>query len=149
MIKIQNKSATCLYVNAGSALDPKETPGLAHFLEHMLFMGTEKYPSENEYSKFVSDNGGSDNAFTQLEGTCYSFDISNDAFEKALDMFAQFFIWPLFNKNSVEKEMKAVDSEFSNSKQNDEDRFFQIFQNESNPENAFNRFITGNIQTLK
>lgn len=112
-------------------------------------MGTEKYPSENEYSKFVSDNGGSDNAFTQLEGTCYSFDISNDAFEKALDMFAQFFIWPLFNKNSVEKEMKAVDSEFSNSKQNDEDRFFQIFQNESNPENAFNRFITGNIQTLK
>jgi insulysin len=112
-------------------------------------MGTDKYPEENDYSKFISDSGGNDNAFTTLECTNYHFDVSNDAFEKALDMFAQFFICPLFNQNSVEKEMKAVDSEFRNSLQSDPDRYFQIFQNESNPESAFNRFITGSLETLQ
>lgn len=136
-------------VHIGAALDPKETQGLAHFLEHMLFMGTEKYPEENEYSKFISDNGGNENAFTTLEDTNYHFDISNEEFEKALDMFAQFFICPLFNQNSVEKEMKAVDSEFKNALQSDEDRFFQVFQHESNKKSAFNRFINGSIETLK
>lgn len=38
-------------VNVGSMADPDDVPGLAHFLEHLLFMGTAKYPEENEYSK--------------------------------------------------------------------------------------------------
>ena len=42
-------SAASLDVGVGAALDPKEYPGTAHFLEHMLFQGTEKYPKENEY----------------------------------------------------------------------------------------------------
>lgn len=86
------RSAACLDVHIGAALDPKDTQGLAHFLEHMLFMGTEKYPEENAYSKFISENGGNENAFTTLEDTNYHFDIANENFEKALDMFAQFFI---------------------------------------------------------
>lgn len=64
-------------------------------------------------------------------------------------MFAQFFICPIFSEKSVEKEMKAVDSEYKNGLQSDAERGFQIFQNESNPESAFNRFITGSIKTLK
>ena len=43
--------------------------GIAHFLEHMLFMGTEKYPDENEYSKFLAAHGGSSNAYTAAEDT--------------------------------------------------------------------------------
>lgn len=136
-------------VHIGAALDPKDTAGLAHFLEHMLFMGTTKYPEENAYSKFISDNGGSENAFTTFEDTNYQFDISNDHFEKALDMFAQFFICPLFSQNSVDKEMKAVDSEFRNQLQSDADRYFQLFQHGSNPKSTFNRFINGSIETLK
>lgn len=45
------KSAAALSVGVGSFLDPHEAQGLAHYLEHMLFMGTEKYPEENEYSE--------------------------------------------------------------------------------------------------
>jgi len=51
--KETDKSAASLDVKVGCALDPKPLYGTAHFLEHMLFMGTEKYPSENEYSKFI------------------------------------------------------------------------------------------------
>ena len=51
---------------------------MAHFLEHMIFMGSKKYPGENEYEEFISRNGGSTNAFTELEQTCYYFDINLD-----------------------------------------------------------------------
>lgn len=50
--------------------------GIAHFLEHMLFMGTEKYPDENEYSKFLSAHGGASNAYTDSEDTVYYFDVN-------------------------------------------------------------------------
>ena len=54
-------------------------------LEHMLFLGTEKYPVENDYSKYLADNGGSSNAYTARDHTNYYFDVSPDALEGALD----------------------------------------------------------------
>ena len=54
-------------VRVGSLSDPDDLPGLAHFLEHMLFYSSEKYPQEDAYSKFVSEHGGSTNAFTSGE----------------------------------------------------------------------------------
>lgn len=69
----------------GSMSDPRELPGLAHFCEHMLFMGTQKYPSENEYNKYLSEHGGSSNAYTAADHTNYYFDVAPEAFEGALD----------------------------------------------------------------
>ena len=57
------KSAAALAVNVGHFSDPKTRQGLAHFLEHMLFLGTEKYPDGSEYQKFISQYGGSNNAW--------------------------------------------------------------------------------------
>ena len=54
----------------------------------MLFQGTDKYPSENEYSAFMTNNGGSNNAYTSLTDTNYHFDCSNEAFEEGLDRLA-------------------------------------------------------------
>lgn len=51
-------------------------------------MGTEKYPEENEYSKFMENNGGMNNAYTSLTNTNYHFDVSNEAFGEALDRFS-------------------------------------------------------------
>lgn len=69
----------------GSMSDPVELPGLAHFCEHMLFMGTQKYPCENEYNKYLSEHGGSSNAYTAADHTNYYFDVAPDAFAGALD----------------------------------------------------------------
>jgi len=60
-------------VNAGSFNDPPERQGLAHFLEHMIFMGSDKYPDESEYSKHISSHGGYENAYTENEHTNYYF----------------------------------------------------------------------------
>ena len=104
-------SAASLCVGVGAFSDPLELPGLAHFLEHMLFMGSKKYPTENEYKKFIKDHGGYANAWTYHELTSFHFEIQRKHFKEGLDMFAQFFIAPLMLKSAMEREREAVDSE--------------------------------------
>jgi insulysin len=57
----------------GQFNDLDHLPGLAHFLEHMLFMETEKYPDEKSYNEYLSQNGGSLNAYMDKENTNYYF----------------------------------------------------------------------------
>eukprot|EP00158_Paraphelidium_tribonemae_P009917 Partr_v1_DN29000_c0_g1_i2_m25173 putative insulin-degrading enzyme len=107
-----DKASAALDVHVGSYLDPEDFPGLAHFLEHMLFMGTEKYPKENEYTEYLNNHGGSSNAYTAAVNTNYYFEVNHDHFDGALDRFAQFFVAPLFLRDAVDRELMAVDSEF-------------------------------------
>ena len=141
-------SSAALAVNIGSLVNKKDEQGLAHFCEHLLFMGNKKYPSENEYSDYLSKNGGYSNASTTLDNTLYYFDVSNEAFEGALDRFAQFFISSNFNESSVEREIKAIDNEFSNYLNDDDRRLSQIKLNELNKDSPFNNFMIGNLKTL-
>ena len=68
-------------------------------------MGTEKYPNENDYSTYISDNGGSTNAWTSSSSTNYQFEVGNDGFDGSLDRFAQFFISPLLLEDSADREI--------------------------------------------
>ena len=87
-----------LAVNVGSFNDPPDRPGMAHLLEHMIFMGSEKYPEPDGYSNHISESGGFTNAYTQLEWTNYHFDINYSGLEDALDMMANNFYSPLLSK---------------------------------------------------
>ncbi|KAJ2481024.1 metalloprotease [Coemansia sp. RSA 2131] len=113
-------TAASLSVNVGSMADPKEFPGMAHFLEHMLFMGSAKYPAENEYTQYIANNLGEYNAYTANTETTFYFSIANQAFEGAFDRFSRFFIDPLLLANSVDREVNAVDSEYKGNLQSDE-----------------------------
>ncbi|KAG5555694.1 hypothetical protein RHGRI_006366 [Rhododendron griersonianum] len=105
-----DKCAASMDVRIGSFCDPDGLEGLAHFLEHMLFYASEKFPLEDSYSKYITEHGGSTNAFTSSEHTNYYFDVNVDCFEEALDRFAQFFIKPLMSADATTREIKAVDS---------------------------------------
>jgi secreted Zn-dependent insulinase-like peptidase len=106
-----NRSAAALVVDVGQIDDPRDTEGLAHFLEHMLFLGTAKYPDEGEYGRFIQRNGGSQNAYTASDHTNYHFEVRHEALPGALDRFAQFFIAPSFNPAFVGREVTAVHNE--------------------------------------
>jgi len=92
-----DKAAASLTVLRGSYHEPAEHQGLAHFLEHMLFIGTERYPEVDGYQQFIATHGGSSNAYTAAEHTNYFFDIEPGQFEAAMDRFSQFFISPLLD----------------------------------------------------
>ena len=107
-----DKSAAALSVYRGSFHEPDSRPGLAHFLEHMLFIGTGKYPEVDSFQQYITANGGSSNAYTALDHTNYFFDIKNSGLSEGLDRFGHFFIDPLLSEEYVEREKNAVHSEY-------------------------------------
>eukprot|EP00041_Stephanoeca_diplocostata_P008803 m.131877 g.131877 ORF g.131877 m.131877 type:complete len:1030 (+) comp17483_c0_seq1:47-3136(+) len=143
-----DKGAAAMNVNIGSIHDPPEFPGLAHFCEHMLFLGTAKYPKENDYTAFLSDHGGYSNAFTASHDTNYFFDVGYEHLEGALDRFAQFFHQPLFNQECTDREVNAVNSENEKNLKNDAWRLNQLDKACSNPKHPYVKFSTGNKATL-
>ena len=141
--------AASLSVHIGNYYDPEEYPGLAHFLEHMLFMGSKKYTGENYYFKYLNEHGGISNAYTAGEQTTYFFNLNISHFATALDIFSQFFIAPLFKKDSMKREINAVDSEHSKNLTSDDWRINRILQTISRKEHPFHKFSTGNKDTMK
>ncbi|CAI2365515.1 unnamed protein product [Moneuplotes crassus] len=144
-----DKSSVCLSVEVGSVIESKDWQGLAHFCEHMLFLGTEKYPSESYYSKFITEHGGSKNAATSFTNTYYYFDVANDHLEEATDIFSQFFKQPLFDESCVDREINAVDSEFRKNYQNDYRKALQVMKYHGSEQMSnYSKFQTGNLDTL-
>lgn len=143
-----NISAASMEVAAGSFSDPPSAEGLAHFCEHMLFLGTDKYPDEHEYSNYLTSHGGFDNAFTSTQETNYYFGVDSSYLKGALDRFAQFFISPLFDPSSVEGEVHAVNAEHEKNLQSDNWKAWQLLKHVSNPAHPFHMFSTGTLSTL-
>lgn len=144
-----DKSGAALAVQVGSWEDPRNDIGMAHFLEHLLFLGTKKYPEEGAYRQFISDNGGSSNAYTGSMITNYMFSVNNEAFEEALDRFAQFFIDPLFNPSGVNREMHAVNQELAMRTENDALRNYLVAKAMANPNHPYHEWGCGSLETLK
>jgi insulysin len=141
-------SAASLSVAVGSLSEPKDLPGLAHFCEHMLFMGTKKYPVENDFAQFLTRNGGSHNAYTANDHTNYYFSTKTELLQPSLDRFAQFFLEPLFTASAIEREINAVNSEHEKNVADDFWRLAQLQKNSADPNHAYNHFGTGTKETL-
>ncbi|GHE22407.1 insulinase family protein [Halomonas urumqiensis] len=143
-----DKAAASMNVSVGSAQDPDDLQGLAHYLEHMLFLGTEPYPQADAYQSYLSRHGGNHNAFTAPQDTNYFFDIDPDALPGALDRFSQFFISPLFNADRLESERNIVHSEYMARIRDDGRRENDVLNQLLNPDNPTNGFSVGSRETL-
>ncbi|KAL7570968.1 hypothetical protein ACA910_002594 [Epithemia clementina (nom. ined.)] len=142
-------AAAALLVGVGSAYDPAECQGMAHFMEHLLFLGSEKYPSDHEFSAFVSKHGGSDNAWTAFEDTVYHLSIPQEYLWPALDRLVQHFKAPLLLESCVDRELQAIESEFQLNKPSDECRRLQLQAATSRPNHVFGNFGWGNLRSLR
>ena len=140
--------AAAVNVNVGSGDDPDDRPGLAHFLEHMLFLGTGKYPDAGEYDRFLAEHGGSGNAATSFAHTSFFFDVDAAHLEGALDRFAWSFISPRFDRGYVERERQVVHSEFVSRRRDDRVRSFAAWRQTLDPRHPLSRFLAGNAETL-
>lgn len=145
-----------LTVAAGSYNDPEEIPGLAHLCEHMILAGgSKKYPSLGLYHDMIAKNNGSHNAFTTGDQTTFYFELpdfhqSSEAnFEKVADIFASFFIEPLFDRASINKEIYAIQNEHDSNVSNTTKILYHATRLLSDKNHPFSRFMTGNMSTLK
>ncbi|KAF7295456.1 Insulin-degrading enzyme [Mycena indigotica] len=143
-----DKAAASLDVAVGHLHDPDDMPGLAHFCEHLLFMGTEQFPKENEYSEYLSKNNGSSNAYTATSNTNYHFNVATTALSGALERFSGFFHSPLFAPSCTSRELNAVDSEHKKNHQQDMWRIFQLSKHLSVEGHEWRKFGSGNRESL-
>ena len=145
------QAAAAMDVHVGACSDPNYLPGLAHFLEHMIFLGTKKYPKEDSFGEFLSLNGGSSNAYTDSENTVYYFSMNAEADDRlyeGLSRFGSFFSGPLFTETATGRELNAIESENAKNLQSDIFREFQINKSRANSDHPFSKFFTGNKKTL-
>lgn len=143
-----DKAAAALDVNVGSWQDPADRQGLAHFLEHMLFLGTDRYPNSGEYQSFIAAHGGNHNAFTSFDNTNYFFDIDSRYLDEALDRFSRFFVAPLFTAEYVDREKHAVDSEYQAGIRDDQRRELDVLREVVAPQHPLAKFAVGSLDTL-
>lgn len=142
------KAAAALDVYVGSGDNPKGRGGLAHFLEHMLFLGTEKYPDPAEYEQYITEHGGSRNAYTSFDHTNYFFDINVGYLPEALDRFAQFFVSPNLDKEYVDREMNAVQAEYQMGLKSDGRRGLDVLQTLMHEDHPYSQFSVGSLESL-
>lgn len=142
-------AALSLCVGVGSFSDPWEIPGMAHFLEHMVFMGSAKYPKENDFDSYVKKRGGSDNASTECEFTTFYFECQERHLSDIMDRFAQFFISPLMKRDAMTREREAIESEFQLAMPSHYNRKQQLLASMAKPQHPAGKFSWGNLKTLK
>ena len=140
--------AAAMTIGVGFYEDYDKYEGIAHFLEHMLFMGTIKYPQVNHFMSFLNKTGGNTNAYTTGDTTNYHFDVPIEHFEEGLDIFGQFFISPLFDPETVEKEIDAINAEHSKNYNSDAWRLDRIVREMAFENHPYHHFGCGTKKTL-
>lgn len=115
----------------------------------MIFMGSKKYPGENEFAEFIRKSGGRTEALTSYDYTAFDFETHEDYLDEALDRFSQLFKAPLMSKKYLLREREAIESEFASVKSNDEARRLQLLSSLGEVTHPSSMFKWGNSKTLE
>jgi predicted Zn-dependent peptidase len=100
-----------LFVGTGSRAEERRTVGLAHFLEHMVFKGSERRRSAMEIAEAIEGAGGVLNAYTTKETTCFWNHLPYEKLELALDVLTDMLLHPLLDPVEIDRERTVVQQE--------------------------------------
>jgi secreted Zn-dependent insulinase-like peptidase len=149
LISDKNVVKSCCSVGIGTGSLHDSFEGIAHFLEHLLFMGNEKYKNQNDYHSYVKNSGGYDNAYTADEETCYFLILESKFLKKGIEMLSWFFRAPLLQECHINSERNIVNSEHEKNILSDvwiKDNLSKYFYKENS---KYRKFSTGNNESLK
>lgn len=136
-----------LWTGVGGRYEPPQLNGVSHFIEHLLFKGTQRR-SAREISQAVEGIGGYLNAFTGEENTCYYSKARHDRFNELLDVLTDMFLNPTFAPAEVEKERGVIKEEWA-MYQDQPQQYVQELLNQTQwPDQPLGRPLTGTEETL-
>lgn len=136
-----------IWVKTGSRNETDQQAGITHFLEHMLFKGTETR-SSYDIAMSMESVGGYLNAFTSSEYTCYYSRCLNTQFGKAMDVLSDMVLHPSFPQDEIEKEKKVVIEEMKMYRDSPDDYLFEEFSNKLFEGHPLGRPIIGFEETV-
>lgn len=144
------RSATlCFYIAAGSRVEPPERAGVAHFLEHMLFKGTARYPTARHISEAIEGVGGVLDAQTSPEVTAYWAKVPADHFPRALELLTDMVRAPLLAPCEIEKERQVIVEELHMVADSPADWVAELLSEALWPGHPLGRDVAGTEETVR
>ncbi|MGL5756004.1 MAG: M16 family metallopeptidase [Paraclostridium sp.] len=136
-----------VWVNAGSRIENEKLSGVSHFIEHMLFKGTENRTSK-DIASTIDNLGGQINAFTSKECTCYYVKLLDEHINIGLDILSDMFLNPLFDKDDIEKEKQVILEELKMYEDSPEDLVYDLLMEGVYKTDALGMNIIGTKESL-
>lgn len=137
-----------VWVQSGSRHERPAEAGLSHFLEHLLFKGTERR-SAREIAQAIEDVGGMLNAFTGKETTCYYAKVLDGDVPLAVDVLSDVFLNPTFPELEVERERGVIVQEILQGEDTPEDLVHDLFADHFWPGHSLGRPIAGTVASVE
>jgi predicted Zn-dependent peptidase len=135
------------WVRAGSRYEPSDLAGISHFLEHTVFKGT-KNRTTYDIASSLENVGGSLNAFTTKEYTCYHARFLSEYLPEAVDILSDILLHPTFPENEIDREKSVVLDELRDSMDVPEEVAFDTFELFLYPNNSLGDPILGREETI-
>ena len=136
-----------VWIRAGSRVETEEESGIAHFLEHLCFKGTEKR-SALDIAREIDAIGGVLNGFTSQELTCFYVKVLPDHIDIALDLLSDLVLHPVFHPDELEREREVVLREIKMVEDNPEDLLHDLFFEMLYPGNPLGRPVAGREEVI-
>jgi len=140
--------AVGLWIGVGGRYEDKRSCGISHLIEHMLFKGTESRTA-NMLKESIEGVGGSFNAFTSEEETCYFVKLPSNYAGRGLNILSDMVLNPKFDPDELEKEKHVICEEIKMYMDQPSHRVFDILSSSMWPDHPLGRPITGYIDTVK
>jgi predicted Zn-dependent peptidase len=137
-----------VWVRSGSRGEAPDENGLAHFIEHMVFKGTERRSAE-AIAREMDSVGGMLDAFTSKEQICFNAKVLDEHLPIAFDVIADLILRPNFDSEDVTKEQQVILEEIKMDMDNPEYLLHEVFTRGFWPEHALGRPILGTPETVK
>ena len=137
-----------IWVRSGSRYEHKAESGIAHFIEHMLFKGTQKYTA-CEIARMIDSVGGVFNAFTSKEYTCFYVKVLSQHVDMAVDLLCDIFFHSLFLQDEIEKERNVILQEINMVKDTPDDYIQDMFNHDFFSEHPLGYNILGELETVQ
>lgn len=135
------------WVGVGSRYETKEQWGITHFIEHMLFKGTERRTAE-QISSEVDAVGGQLNAFTSKENTCYYIKTLTEDFPLAMDVLSDMFLHSKFDNAEIAKEREVIIEEIKMYEDTPDDQVQDLLSADLWPDHPLGRAILGTEESI-
>ena len=136
-----------VWLKKGSQDETPDDAGIYHFIEHMLFKGTENR-NAYEIAKMIDSIGGFTDAFTSKENTCFYAKLLDEHLPLVLELFSDILIRPKFDREDIERERKVILEEIKMVEDTPGDLVHEIFLEQFWPEHPLGRPILGSVDTV-
>ena len=136
-----------IWVGAGSRMEREQEHGMTHFIEHLLFKGTEKR-SAKAIAEALDSVGGQLNAFTAKEMTCYYARVMDEHLPLAVDVLTDMLFHSTFDNDYLDKERNVIKEEISMYEDSPDELIHDVFLSAAWPNNPLGAPILGTAESL-